>query len=151
MAGTLSGGEQQMLAIARGLMSRPKLMMLDEPSVGLAPLMVREILRIVVDLRNRGTTILLIEQNATAALQIADRGYVIETGRIVLEGTAKQLMSNENVQRVYLGKGNRLQLSRCNIEAGYYACLEDDSIESCIVCPNQNRASVSPKARAYLP
>ncbi len=105
VAGTLSGGEQQMLVIARAMMSRPKLLMLDEPSVGLAPLMVREILQIVVDLRARGTTILLVEQNAKAALQVADRGYVLETGRVVLQGTAKELMADAGVQKAYLGKG----------------------------------------------
>ncbi|OGO37452.1 MAG: branched-chain amino acid ABC transporter ATP-binding protein [Chloroflexi bacterium RBG_16_56_8] len=133
-AGTLSGGEQQMLAIARGLMGRPKLLMLDEPSVGLAPLVVREILRIVVDLRSRGTTILLIEQNAKAALQVADRGYVLETGRVVLKGTAKELLADEGVQKAYLGKGNRLQLARCR-EATSYACVNDSSIKSCVMCP----------------
>ncbi len=105
VAGTLSGGEQQMLVIARAMMSRPKLLMLDEPSVGLAPLMVREILQIVVDLRARGTTILLVEQNAKAALQVADRGYVLETGRVVLQGTAQELMADAGVQKAYLGKG----------------------------------------------
>ncbi len=137
-AGTLSGGEQQMLAIARGMMSRPKLLMLDEPSVGLAPLMVREIMRIVVDLRTRGTTILLVEQNAKAALQVADRGYVLENGRIVLEGTAAELMADEGVQKAYLGKGNRLQLARCRAETATYACVEDDSIRSCVMCPTRN-------------
>ncbi len=137
-AGTLSGGEQQMLAIARGMMSRPKLLMLDEPSVGLAPLLVREIMRIVVDLRSRGTTILLIEQNAKAALQVADRGYVLETGRIVLEGTAKQLVADEGVQKAYLGKGNRLQLARCRADTDTYACVDDDSIKSCVMCPTRN-------------
>jgi len=136
-AGTMSGGEQQMLAIARGMMSRPKLLMLDEPSVGLAPLMVREIMRVIVDLRQRGTTILLVEQNARAALGVADRGYVIETGRIVLQGTAKELMADAGVQKAYLGKGDRLQLSRCNVADGRYACLDDPTIESCAVCPNR--------------
>jgi branched-chain amino acid transport system ATP-binding protein len=103
-AGTLSGGEQQMLVIARGMMARPRLLMLDEPSVGLAPLLVREILRIVADLRARGTTILLVEQNAKAALQVADRGYVLENGRIVLQGTAQELMADERVQKAYLGR-----------------------------------------------
>ena len=103
MGGTLSGGEQQMLALARGLMSKPALLMLDEPSVGLAPLMVREILRIVAEMRTRGTTILLVEQNARAALSIADRGYVLENGQIVLEGEASELTQNEDVQRAYLG------------------------------------------------
>jgi branched-chain amino acid transport system ATP-binding protein len=137
-AGTLSGGEQQMLAIARAMMSRPKLLMLDEPSVGLAPLMVREIMRIIVDLRARGTTILLIEQNAKAALQVADRGYVLETGRIVLEGTAKELIADEGVQKAYLGKGNRLQLARCRADSDTYACIDDNSIKSCAMCPARN-------------
>ncbi len=134
-AGTMSGGEQQMLAIARGMMSRPKLLMLDEPSVGLAPLMVREILRIVADLRTRGTTILLIEQNAQAALHVADRGYVLETGRIVLEGTARLLMDDEGVQKAYLGKGTRMQLARCRNAATGYACVENEHINSCVLCP----------------
>ncbi len=104
IAGTLSGGQQQMLAIARGLMGRPRLLLLDEPSVGLAPMIVREIMSVVVDLRAHGTTILLVEQNARAALGIADRGYVLENGQITLEGSAKKLMADENVQRAYLGK-----------------------------------------------
>lgn len=137
-AGTMSGGEQQMLAIARGLMSRPKLLMLDEPSVGLAPLMVREIMRVIADLRQRGTTILLVEQNARAALGVADRGYVIETGRIVLEGTAQQLMADAGVQQAYLGQGDRLQLSRCSAAADRYACLDDPAIVTCVLCPNRN-------------
>lgn len=101
--GTLSGGEQQMLALARGLMSRPRVLMLDEPSVGLAPLLVQEILRIVGELRARGTTVLLIEQNARAALEVADRVYVFETGRVALEGTPAELAMNPQVQRAYLG------------------------------------------------
>ncbi|MBI5029696.1 MAG: ABC transporter ATP-binding protein [Chloroflexi bacterium] len=137
-AGTMSGGEQQMLAIARGMMSRPKLLMLDEPSVGLAPLMVREIMRVIADLRQRGTTILLVEQNARAALGVADRGYVIETGHIVMQGTAKELVANEGVQKAYLGKGGRLQLSRCNVPNGVYACLTDPMIITCAECPNRN-------------
>lgn len=137
-AGTLSGGEQQMLAIARGMMSRPKLLMLDEPSVGLAPLMVREIFRIIASLRDYGTTILLIEQNAKAALHIADRGYVLENGRIVLQGTAKDLMADEGVQKAYLGKGNRLQLSRCRSDVSEYVCMIDESVNSCLLCPNHN-------------
>jgi branched-chain amino acid transport system ATP-binding protein len=103
-AGTLSGGEQQMLAIGRALMSRPRLLMLDEPSMGLAPLIVKEIFRTILSLRNRGTTILLVEQNSRAALTAADRGYVMETGTIVLEGAAKDLLNNRDVQRAYLGK-----------------------------------------------
>ena len=104
VAGTLSGGEQQMLAIARALMSRPRLLMMDEPSLGLAPLLVKEVFRIIKDIHKKGMTILLIEQNATAALQIADYGYVLETGRIVLEGPGKELAVNEEVRKAYLGK-----------------------------------------------
>ncbi|MBI2954078.1 MAG: ABC transporter ATP-binding protein [Chloroflexi bacterium] len=104
-AGTLSGGQQQMLAVGRGLMSRPKLLLLDEPSLGLAPLVSKEIMRVVAELRSRGTTVLLIEQNARAALRIADRGYLIETGKIVLEGTAHDLAADPKVQSAYLGQG----------------------------------------------
>ncbi|MBM7853951.1 branched-chain amino acid transport system ATP-binding protein [Desulfohalotomaculum tongense] len=103
-AGTLSGGEQQMLAIGRALMSRPQLLMMDEPSLGLAPLLVKEVFNIIQDIYNQGMTILLIEQNAAAALQIADYGYVLETGRIVLEGPGKELADNDEVRRAYLGK-----------------------------------------------
>jgi branched-chain amino acid transport system ATP-binding protein len=103
LAGTLSGGEQQMLAIARALMARPKLMMLDEPSMGLAPLVVKDIFGIVKRIAEEGTTVLLVEQNARSALQIATRGYVLETGRIVLQGTAEELLANRDVQRAYLG------------------------------------------------
>jgi branched-chain amino acid transport system ATP-binding protein len=103
LAGTLSGGEQQMLAIARALMARPKLMMLDEPSMGLAPLVVKDIFGILRRVREAGTTVLLVEQNARGALRIADRGYVLETGRIVLQGTAEELLANRDVQRAYLG------------------------------------------------
>jgi branched-chain amino acid transport system ATP-binding protein len=102
-AGTLSGGQQQMLAIGRALMSKPKLLLLDEPSMGLAPLLVEEIFRTVVQLKSEGTTIFLVEQNATAALAIADRGYVLETGRVVLEGTGPELMTNDEVKAAYLG------------------------------------------------
>jgi len=104
LAGTLSGGEQQMLAIARALMARPKLIMMDEPSMGLAPLIMKDIFSVVTRLRKEGNTVLLVEQNAKAALAIADRGYVIETGRIVMEGTAEDLLSNREVQRAYLGR-----------------------------------------------
>jgi len=107
LAGTLSGGEQQMLAISRALMSRPRLLVLDEPSMGLAPLIVREIFSIVRELRQEGRTILLIEQNARAALQIADRGYVLETGKVVLQGEGAELLEHREVQRAYLGKGAR--------------------------------------------
>jgi branched-chain amino acid transport system ATP-binding protein len=103
LAGTLSGGEQQMLAIGRALMARPKLMMLDEPSMGLAPLVVKDIFAILRRVRDAGTTVLLVEQNARSALRIADRGYVLETGRIVLQGTAEELLANRDVQRAYLG------------------------------------------------
>ena len=105
LAGTLSGGEQQMLAIGRGLMSKPKLLLMDEPSMGLAPLITSEIFEVIKSLRERGTTILLVEQNARAALGIADRGYVLETGTIVLQGSANELMENQEVKRAYLGKG----------------------------------------------
>jgi branched-chain amino acid transport system ATP-binding protein len=103
MGGTLSGGEQQMLALGRGLMAKPKLMLLDEPSLGLAPLLVREIFRVAGELREHGTTILLVEQNARAALKLADRGYVMETGNVVLEGTSEELLGDERVQEAYLG------------------------------------------------
>ena len=102
-AGTLSGGEQQMLAIGRALLSRPKLMMMDEPSLGLAPLLVRDVFEIIKQIHKEGMTILLIEQNAHAALQIADYGYVLETGSIVLEGPGKELANNEQVKKAYLG------------------------------------------------
>ncbi len=102
-AGTLSGGEQQMLAIARGLMSNPKLMLLDEPSLGLAPLMVEEIFRIIAEINREGVTILLVEQNANMALQTAQYGYVMETGTIALHDTAKNLIRNDYVRKVYLG------------------------------------------------
>jgi branched-chain amino acid transport system ATP-binding protein len=102
--GTLSGGEQQMLAVARGLMSRPKLLMLDEPSLGLAPLLVQEIVEIIQRIHQEGITVLLIEQNAFAALKIADYAYVLETGRIVLQGTGEELLQNEEVRKAYLGE-----------------------------------------------
>ena len=102
-AGTLSGGERQMLALGRALMTRPTLLMLDEPSLGLAPLIVRDIFRIVAGLRSQGCAILLVEQNARAALAIADRGYVLETGRITLEGPAAQLAADRRVMQTYLG------------------------------------------------
>ncbi len=104
MAGTLSGGEQQMLAVARALMSRPKLMMMDEPSLGLAPLIVRDIFSIIKEINKNGVTILLIEQNANMALKTAHRGYVLETGRIKLQGTGAELLANEEVKKAYLGK-----------------------------------------------
>jgi branched-chain amino acid transport system ATP-binding protein len=101
---TLSGGEQQMLAIARALMGKPKLLLLDEPSLGLSPLMVREIGRVVLDINRNGTSILLVEQNVQIALKIAHRGYVLETGKIVLEGNAKDLLQGEIVKRAYFGQ-----------------------------------------------
>jgi branched-chain amino acid transport system ATP-binding protein len=104
-AGTLSGGEQQILAICRALMSRPRLLMLDEPSMGLAPRMVSQVYQILRELKDDGTTLLLIEQNARAALKLADRGYVLETGRIILDGAAAELQEDPEVQRAYLGKG----------------------------------------------
>jgi branched-chain amino acid transport system ATP-binding protein len=107
LAGTLSGGEQQMLALGRALMGNPSLLMLDEPSIGLAPLVVKGIFEVITELRRQGRTILLVEQNARAALSIADRGYVMETGRILLEGTAGELSANRDVQRAYLGKEYR--------------------------------------------
>ncbi|MBS3969965.1 MAG: ABC transporter ATP-binding protein [Clostridia bacterium] len=103
IAGTLSGGEQQMLAMGRALMSRPKLLLLDEPSMGLAPLLVQEIFSIIKELNNEGTTILLVEQNAHMALSVANRGYVLETGRIVLDGPASELAASEDVRKAYLG------------------------------------------------
>ncbi len=103
MAGTLSGGEQQMLAIARALMSKPKLLLLDEPSMGLAPLLVKEIFSIIQEINQAGTTVLLVEQNAHLALSVADRAYVLETGRIVAQGSAKALASSEDVRKAYLG------------------------------------------------
>ncbi len=104
LAGTLSGGEQQMLAMGRALMAAPVLVMMDEPSTGLAPLIVREIFAIIAQLREEGKTVLLIEQNARAALEIADRGYVLETGKIIVQGKARELLANNDVQRAYLGR-----------------------------------------------
>src|SRR5256885_7433721 len=103
IGGTLSGGEQQMLAIARGLMSRPRILLLDEPSLGLAPILVDQIFDIIRDINREGTTILLIEQNAAKALTVSNRGYVLETGRIVKEGPTKMLLESPDVQRAYLG------------------------------------------------
>ena len=100
---TLSGGEQQMLAMGRALMSRPRLMLLDEPSMGLAPLLVQEIFNIIKEINDSGTTVLLVEQNARMALSIADKAYVLETGNITLEGTGKELLNSEAVQKAYLG------------------------------------------------
>jgi branched-chain amino acid transport system ATP-binding protein len=106
-AGTLSGGEQQMLAVARALMSKPKLMMMDEPSLGLAPLIVQSIFGIIKQLNREGVTILLIEQNANLALKIADYGYVLETGRITMEGVGTELLNDEHVREAYLGRAKR--------------------------------------------
>ena len=103
IAGTLSGGEQQMLAMGRALMSHPKLLMLDEPSMGLAPILVEQIFDIIKQLHSKGTTILLVEQNAQMALKVADRGYVLETGRIVTTGTGRELLHNDMVRKAYLG------------------------------------------------
>lgn len=103
LSGTLSGGEQQMLAMGRALMAKPKLLLLDEPSMGLAPLLVKQIFNIIEEINKTGTTILLVEQNANVALSIADRAYVVETGRIVLSGNAKELTESEEVKKAYLG------------------------------------------------
>jgi len=105
LAGTLSGGEQQMLAIGRALAGRPRLLLLDEPSMGLAPLLVQDVFSVIQDLKEEGVTVFLVEQNAVAALGIADRAYVLETGEIILEGEAADLMHNPEVKRAYLGKG----------------------------------------------
>lgn len=105
-AGTMSGGEQQMLAVGRALMTKPKLLMMDEPSLGLAPLIVKDIFNIIRQIHQQGVTILLIEQNAKAALEIADYGYVVETGNIVLEGKGKELLSSEEVKKAYLGEAH---------------------------------------------
>src|SRR5699024_9997253 len=103
IAGTLSGGEQQMLAMGRALMSKPKLLMLDEPSMGLAPILVEQTFDIIRELHEAGTTILLVEQNAEAALAVADRAYVMETGKVILSGTGAELMASDQVQKAYLG------------------------------------------------
>ena len=103
MAGTLSGGEQQMLAMGRALMSKPRLLLLDEPSMGLAPLIVKQIFSIIEDINKSGTTILLVEQNATMALKVADRAYVIQHGTIEMEGSAEELLNDESVKNAYLG------------------------------------------------
>jgi branched-chain amino acid transport system ATP-binding protein len=104
LAGTFSGGEQQMLAMSRAMMSRPKLLMLDEPSMGLSPLMMKVIMKTVRTLQSQGTTILLVEQNAQAALSLADHGYVLEVGKIVIRGTGKDLLVNDAVRKAYLGE-----------------------------------------------
>jgi branched-chain amino acid transport system ATP-binding protein len=107
LVGTLSGGEQQMLALGRALMARPKMLLLDEPSLGLAPLMVKEVFSEIHKMKDLGMTVLLVEQNVAATLQVADRAYVMETGEIILEGEATDLMHNPEVKRAYLGKGGR--------------------------------------------
>jgi len=104
VSGTLSGGEQQMLAIGRALMSRPKLIMMDEPSLGLAPIIVKELFEIIMKINEEGTTVLLIEQNANAALKIADVGYIMETGKITLTGSGKELLNNDEIKKAYLGE-----------------------------------------------
>ena len=104
MAGTLSGGEQQMLALGRALMCRPKLIMMDEPSLGLAPLVIKEIFNIIRSINENGTTVLLVEQNANMALKVAHHAYVLETGRIMMEGSGKELLENEEIKEAYLGK-----------------------------------------------
>lgn len=104
LSGTLSGGEQQMLAMGRALMSHPKIIVMDEPSMGLSPIFVNEIFQIIQDVSKSGTTVLLVEQNAKKALSIADRAYVLETGKIVLEGDAKELMNNDSIKKAYLGE-----------------------------------------------
>ena len=103
LAGTLSGGEQQMLAMGRALMAKPKLLLLDEPSMGLSPLLVKEIFSIIKEINQQGTTVLLVEQNARMALQIAHRAYVMETGKIVLSGTGEQLSASDEIKKAYLG------------------------------------------------
>jgi len=116
LAGVLSGGEQQMLALGRALMMRPKILLLDEPSMGLAPLIIKEIFRVIGQLKKEGMTILLVEQNAKAALNVADRGYVLETGRIVLSGTAEELLQSKDIQRAYLGRSVDGFLGECESE-----------------------------------
>ncbi len=117
LAGTLSGGEQQMLAMGRALMAGPKLIMMDEPSTGLAPLIVKNIFQIIIRLREAGNTVLLVEQNAKAALGIADRGYVLETGKIILQGPAEDLLNNADVQRAYLGRDVDSDTATCDINS----------------------------------
>lgn len=109
MASTLSGGERQMLAIGRALMAKPRLLMLDEPSLGLAPLIVREVLQVVASLRNHGVSVLLVEQNARAALKVADRAYVLEMGAVALTGSARDLLNDRRIIDTYLGMGNKAQ------------------------------------------
>lgn len=113
LAGVLSGGEQQMLALGRALMMRPKILLLDEPSMGLAPLIIKEIFRVIGELKKEGMTILLVEQNAKAALNVSDRAYVLETGRIVLSGTAEEMLQSKDIQRAYLGRSVDGFLGEC--------------------------------------
>ena len=124
IAGNFSGGQQQMLAIARGLMAKPKILVLDEPSLGVAPLLVAEIFRLIVALREQGITILLAEQNARQALSIADRGYVFEQGRITLSGAAKELLNSPDIAERYLGMSGATEASDA---AGTCACCETAS------------------------
>ena len=112
LAGTLSGGQQQMLAIARALLSKPKLLLLDEPSMGLAPIIVAEIFKIIQEIKEEGTTVLLVEQNAKQALKIADYGYVMETGKIIMEGYAKDLLKDERIVEAYLGKKKTTRIKK---------------------------------------
>lgn len=118
-AGTLSGGEQQMLAIARGLMSRPKLLLLDEPSLGLAPVIANQVFNTILEISQRGTTILLVEQNALKALEISSRAYVLEVGKIVLQGSGKELLHNPAVQAAYLGVSQRKEVILQEAEHGF--------------------------------
>ncbi|MCD6307379.1 MAG: ABC transporter ATP-binding protein [Candidatus Latescibacteria bacterium] len=118
LAGVLSGGEQQMLALGRALMARPKILLLDEPSMGLAPLIIKEIYTVIAQLKKEDITILLVEQNVKAALMVSDRGYVIETGRIVLSGTAEELRQSQDIQRAYLGRSVDGFLGECTTEEG---------------------------------
>jgi len=104
LGSTLSGGEQQMLAIGRALVSKPKLLLMDEPSLGLAPILVEEVFGVINQIKNEGTTILLVEQNALKALKVADRGYVLQTGKIVIQGTSQELLKNEDIKKAYLGR-----------------------------------------------
>jgi branched-chain amino acid transport system ATP-binding protein len=125
LAGNLSGGQQQMLAIGRGLMSRPKLLMLDEPSLGLAPLLVAEIFKLIVSLRDQGLAILLSEQNARLSLAIADRGYVIENGRVALTGSGRELLQSKDVADRYLGVGARPESTSVHEKNGISRRLHD--------------------------
>jgi len=122
---TLSGGEQQMLAIGRGLMAKPRLLMLDEPSLGLAPLIVREVFRIIRQVHEEGVTVLLVEQNAHQALKVADRGYVFETGRLVVEGRASDLLQDESMRSAYLGKTAGRAAGMSSVEAAFVASRGD--------------------------